>query len=87
MQGTSKDKRNPTLPSNLLSSFGWAYWSQLRMLQLPKTLTPQRQYCTDTARYDRVIGKAEIAQCLMAHHEIRNEKHMQPFPPYGKADQ
>ena len=25
MQDTKQDKRNPTLPTNLLSSFGWAY--------------------------------------------------------------
>ena len=25
MQDTKQDKRDPTLPTNLLSSFGWAY--------------------------------------------------------------
>jgi len=29
MQDTKQDKRNPTLPTNLLSSFGWAYRYQV----------------------------------------------------------
>ena len=34
MQDTKKDKRSPTLPTNLLSSFGWAY-RYLRCQQCP----------------------------------------------------
>ena len=33
MQDTKQDKRNPALPTNLLSSFGWAYRVQVRNME------------------------------------------------------
>ena len=86
----TQDKRNPTLPTNLLSSFGWAYWltpakalaslrETLRQLGVPEF----SKYGAHALRKGHTMDMAESGEVpeevLLYYGQWKSKTSMRPY--------